>query len=109
MNNIDNQESALHESILRCLEIIQRTEERIMSHKNWENPDKFALIQFSELKEGDYQIKIKSDNIKKQFVIKNTDLIVHITTGKETIFTFNVEEKKKQIQFQKEKIILTDL
>jgi hypothetical protein len=51
MNNIDNQESALHESILRCLEIIQRTEERIMSHKKWENPDKFALLQFSELKE----------------------------------------------------------
>lgn len=51
MNNIDNQESALHESILRCLDIIQRTEERIMGHKKWENPDKFALIQFSELKE----------------------------------------------------------
>jgi hypothetical protein len=51
MNELDVQEIALHESILRCLEIIQRTEERIMSHKKWENPDKLALLQFSELKD----------------------------------------------------------
>lgn len=36
---------------MRCLEVIESTDERIMSHKNWENPDKFALLQFSELKE----------------------------------------------------------
>ena len=36
---------------MRCLEVIESTDERIMSHRNWENPDKLALIQFSELKE----------------------------------------------------------
>lgn len=51
MNNIDNQKSALHDNILRCLEIIERTEERLISHKKWENPDKLAILQFSELKE----------------------------------------------------------
>jgi hypothetical protein len=51
MDNMLNQKSALHESIMRCLEVIERTEERIMSHRKWENPDKLALLQFSELKE----------------------------------------------------------
>jgi hypothetical protein len=51
MDNILNQKSALHESIVRCLEIIERTDERILSHKKWENPDRIALLQFSELKE----------------------------------------------------------
>ena len=51
MDNILNQKSTLHDSIMRCLEVIESTDERIMSHKNWENPDKFALLQFSELKE----------------------------------------------------------
>jgi hypothetical protein len=51
MDNMVNQKSALHESIVRCLEVIERTEERIMSHRKWENPDKLALLQFSELKE----------------------------------------------------------
>jgi predicted DNA-binding protein YlxM (UPF0122 family) len=51
MDNILNQKSALHDSIMRCLEVIESTDERIMSHKNWESPDKLALLQFSELKE----------------------------------------------------------
>lgn len=51
MNNIHNQKSALHDNILRCLEVIEKTEERLMSHKKWENPDKLAILQFSELKE----------------------------------------------------------
>lgn len=51
MNNIHNQKSALHDSILRCLEVIEKTEERLISHKKWENPDKLAILQFSELKE----------------------------------------------------------
>jgi hypothetical protein len=68
--------------------------------------DKFGQFQFSELKEGDYQIRILSDNIKKQYLIKNSELSVHVAVGQETMFTFNVEEKKKKVVFQKERIIL---
>lgn len=51
MDNILNQKSILHDSIMRCLEVIESTDERIVSHKNWDNPDRIALVQFAELKE----------------------------------------------------------
>ena len=51
MDNILNQKSVLHDSIMRCLEVIESTDERIVRHKSWENPDRLALLQFSELKE----------------------------------------------------------
>jgi hypothetical protein len=51
MNNLNIQEE-LHERIIRCLELIENTEERLSSHKSWENPDRLAILQFTELKEG---------------------------------------------------------
>ncbi|HLO45804.1 MAG TPA: hypothetical protein VK175_15805 [Leadbetterella sp.] len=66
-------------------------------------------FQFSELQEGDYQVRIISENIKKQYVIKNPDFRVVVIKGEESTFTFNMEEKKKKVNFQKEKIILTDI
>ena len=66
-------------------------------------------FQFSELRAGEYQVKILSENIKKQYLIKNTNQNLQVNKGEETFFTFNIEEKKKKVNFQKEKIILTDL
>ena len=66
-------------------------------------------FQFSELKEGAYSLRILSENIKSQFLISNNNLNVEITKGTESFTTFNMEEKKKKVNFQKEKIILTDL
>ncbi len=66
-------------------------------------------FQFSELRAGDYQVRILSENIKKQYLIKNTNQNLKVNKGEETLFTFNIEEKKKKVNFQKEKIILTDL
>lgn len=49
MNNVNNQVE-LHERIIRCLELIESTDERLKSHKNWESPDKLAILQYTELK-----------------------------------------------------------
>jgi predicted DNA-binding protein YlxM (UPF0122 family) len=51
MDNLNSQKAALYESIMRCLEVIERTDERLESHKSWENPDRIAILQFTELKE----------------------------------------------------------
>jgi hypothetical protein len=99
--NTVNKDKVKHENIL--IEIYKDKFSQLVA------TDKFGQFQFSELKEGDYQIRILSDNIKKQFIVRNPELKVHVTVGQETMFTFNVEEKKKNVIFQKERIILSDL
>jgi hypothetical protein len=66
-------------------------------------------FQFSELREGNYQVRILSESIKKHYQIRNTDFNVVVAKGAESLFTFSIEEKKKKVNFQKEKIILTDI
>jgi hypothetical protein len=99
--NTVNKDKVKHENIL--IEIYKDKFSQLVV------TDKFGQFQFSELKEGDYQIRILSDNIKKQYTVRNPELSVHVSVGQETMFTFNVEEKKKNIIFQKERIILSDL
>jgi hypothetical protein len=66
-------------------------------------------FQFSELKEGDYKVRVLSENIKKQYLIRNTNADLKVVKGGETLFTFEMEEKKRKVNFQKERIILSDL
>lgn len=66
-------------------------------------------FQFSELREGEYKIRVVSENIKKQFTINNTSLNLKVQKGSDTLFTFEIEEKKRKVNFQKERIILSDI
>lgn len=66
-------------------------------------------FQFSELREGEYKVRIISENIKKQYFIKNAEIELKVKKGTETLYTFEMEQKKKKINFQKERIILSDI
>jgi hypothetical protein len=66
-------------------------------------------FQFYELKEGSYKLRVLSDNIKKNYLMLNENLEVNVKEGEDVLFSFNFEQKIKKINFQKEKIILTDI
>lgn len=70
--------------------------------------NKFGEFNFSELEEGDYALKIKSEELSKNFMIQNTSSQLTVKKGEDASFTFLLEPKKKKIEFQKETVILTN-
>ncbi|SOE22179.1 hypothetical protein SAMN06298216_2629 [Spirosomataceae bacterium TFI 002] len=70
--------------------------------------NKFGEFVFSEIEEGDYDIRIKSVDLGKKYKIENPSAKLIVEQGKEALFTFLLEPKKRKIQFQKETIILSD-
>lgn len=71
--------------------------------------DPFGGFQFSELKEGSYQMRIVSENIKKQFKVTSSDANIKVVKGEESLITFEMEAKRNQIKFQSERVILSSI
>lgn len=70
--------------------------------------NKFGEFNFSELEEGDYMLRIRSEEMTKAYKIENSNNKVIVKKGEESMFTFLLEPKKRKVQFQKETIILSD-
>lgn len=71
--------------------------------------NKFGDFSFNELKEGDYKVKIVSEQIKNLYSLKTNDFSVTVEDGKDASCIFVLEEKKKNIKFQPQVISLSGL
>ena len=71
--------------------------------------DSFGRFQFSEIKEGDYQLRVVSENIKKQFKITISESNIKVIKGEESLITFEMEAKRNKIKFQSDRIILSGI
>lgn len=66
-------------------------------------------FSFSELKAGEYSLKLISKDWQKKFEMTNEDLTLKVVKGEKTNFCFSLHEKKKKILFQEGTIMLSDI
>ncbi|AWV97394.1 hypothetical protein DJ013_04085 [Arcticibacterium luteifluviistationis] len=71
--------------------------------------DKKGSFNFAQLKEEDYSIRIISKQLSKSFSIKNEKSTIAVRVGENTLYTFQLAEKKKNIRFQDGIIVLSEL
>ncbi len=69
-------------------------------HSNVTVTNETGNFSFSELKEGEYKVRLLSKELNQNFHIEETEITVNLTAGGAESIEFNLDEKVKKVKFQ---------